>query len=50
MKKPSPHRSKKSSAQQTARLGAYLAAGLGVSGAAMSTSEAAIVIIEIGPS
>jgi hypothetical protein len=50
MKKPLPHRSKKSSAQQTARLGAYLAAGLGVSGAAMSTSEAAIVIIEIGPS
>ena len=50
MKKPSPHRSKKSSAQQTARLGAYLAAGLGVSGAAMSTSEAAIVIIDIGPS
>ena len=50
MKKPLPHRSKKSSAQQTARLGAYLAAGLGVSGAAMSTSEAAIVIIDIGPS
>ena len=50
MKKPSPHRSKKSSAQQTARLGVYLAAGLGVSGAAMSTSEAAIVIIDIGPS
>ena len=50
MKKPSPHRSKKSSAQQTARLGAYLAAGLGVSGAAMSTSEAAIVIIDISPS
>ena len=50
MKKPSPHRSKKSSAQQTARLGVYLAAGLGVSGSAMSTSEAAIVIIEIGPS
>jgi hypothetical protein len=50
MKKPLPHRSKKSSAQQTARLGVYLAAGLGVSGAAMSTSEAAIVIIDIGPS
>jgi hypothetical protein len=50
MKKPLPHRSKKSSAQQTARLGAYLAAGLGVSGAAMSTSEAAIVIIDISPS
>jgi len=50
MKKPSPHRSKKSSARQTARLGAYLAAGLGVSGAAMSTSEAAIVIIDIDPS
>jgi len=50
MKKPSPHRSKKSSAQQTARLGAYLAAGLGVSGSAMSTSEAAIVIIDIDPS
>jgi hypothetical protein len=50
MKKPLPHRSKKSSAQQTARLGVYLAAGLGVSGAAMSTSEAAIVTIDIGPS
>jgi len=50
MKKPSPHRSKKSSAQQTARLGAYLAAGLGVSGAAMSTSEAALITINIGPS
>ena len=50
MNKPLPHRSKKSSAQQTARLGAYLAAGLGVSGAAMSTSEAAIVIIDISPS
>jgi len=50
MNKPSPHRSKKSSAQQTARLGVYLAAGLGVSGAAMSTSEAAIVIIDISSS
>jgi len=50
MKKPSPHRSKKSSAQQTARLGVYLAAGLGVSGSAMSTSEAALITIDIGPS
>jgi len=50
MKKPSPHRSKKSSAQQTARLGVYLAAGLGVSGAAMSTSEAELITINIGPS
>jgi hypothetical protein len=50
MKKPSPHRSKKSSAQQTARLGVYLAAGLGVSGSAMSTSEAALITINIGPS
>jgi hypothetical protein len=49
MKKPSPHRSKKSSARQTARLGAYLAAGLGVSGAAMSTSEAALITINIDP-
>ena len=50
MNKPSPHRSKKSSAQQTARLGVYLAAGLGVSGAAMSTSEAALITININPS
>jgi hypothetical protein len=50
MKKPLPHRSKKSSARQTARLGVYLAAGLGVSGAAMSTSEAALITINIGPS
>jgi hypothetical protein len=49
MKKSSPHRSKKFSAQQTARLGAYLAAGLGVSGAAMSTSEAELITINIGP-
>jgi hypothetical protein len=42
--------SRKFSAKQSARLGVYLAAGLGVSGAAMSTSEAALITINIDPS
>jgi hypothetical protein len=41
-------RSRKFSAKQSARLGAYLAAGLGA--AATSTADAAIVNINIGPS
>jgi hypothetical protein len=41
-------RSRKFSAKQSARLGAYLAAGLGA--AATSTADAAIVNIDIGPS
>jgi hypothetical protein len=41
-------RSRKFSAKQSARLGAYLAAGLGA--AATSTTDAAIVNINIGPS
>lgn len=40
----------KSAAKQSARLGAYFAAGVGASMAATSTSEAAIVNINIGPS
>ncbi len=40
----------KSAAKQPARLGAYFAAGVGASMAATSTSEAAIVNINIGPS
>jgi hypothetical protein len=43
-------RSRKSTAKQSARLGAYFAAGVGASMAATSTSEAAIVNINIGPS
>jgi hypothetical protein len=42
--------SRKSSARQSARLGAYLAASLGASTAATSTADAAIVVIDIGPS
>ncbi len=43
-------RSRKFSAKQSARLGAYLAAGLGASTVATSTADAAIVNIDIGPS
>jgi len=42
-------RSRKSTAKQSARLGAYLAAGLGASTVATPTADAAIVIIDIGP-
>jgi len=48
MKKTS--RSRKFTTKQSARLGAYFAAGVGASMAATSTSEAAIVNINIGPS
>jgi len=43
-------RSRKFSAKQSARLGAYLAAGLGATTAATSTTDAAIVNIDVGPS
>jgi hypothetical protein len=43
-------RSRKFTAKQSARLGAYLAAGLGATTAATSTADAAIVNIDIGPS
>lgn len=43
-------RSRQFSAKQSARLGAYLAAGLGASTAATSTTEAALVVINVGPS
>jgi hypothetical protein len=42
--------SRKSSARQSARLGAYLAAGLGAAATTTSTTDAAIVNIDIGPS
>jgi hypothetical protein len=42
-------RSRKFSAKQSARLGAYFAAGVGASMAATSTSEAAIITIDVGP-
>jgi hypothetical protein len=43
------NRSCQITAKQSARLGAYLAAGLGVSTIATSNVEAAIVVIDIGP-
>ena len=42
-------RSRQFTAKQSARLGAYLAAGLGASTVATSTADAAIVNINIGP-
>lgn len=44
------NRSRQSTAKHSARLGAYLAAGLGASTVATPTADAAIVIIDIGPS
>jgi hypothetical protein len=41
--------SRKSMAKQSTRLGAYLAAGLGASTVATPSSDAAIVVINIGP-
>jgi hypothetical protein len=46
-KKP---RSRQLSAKHSARLGAYLAAGIGAAAATAPTSDAAIVVIDIGPS
>lgn len=43
------NRSRQITAKQSARLGAYLAAGLGASTIATSNVEAAIVVIDIGP-
>ena len=43
-------RSRKFTAKQSARLGAYLAAGLGAAATTTSTADAAIVNIDIGPS
>ena len=43
-------RTRKSSAKPSARLGAYLATGIGASSVAISSSNAAIVNLNIGPS
>jgi hypothetical protein len=43
-------RSRKRPAKQSARLGAYLAAGVGASMVATSTTNAAIIVLDLGPS
>jgi hypothetical protein len=43
-------RSRKRRAKQSARLGAYLAAGVGASMVATSTTNAAIIVLDLGPS
>jgi hypothetical protein len=44
------HRLRKRHSKQSARLGAYLAAGVGASMVATSTTNAAIIVLDLGPS